>query len=868
MGAGRGPPGPARPPLPRRLGLAHRRGHAGAPRPGSPAGAARRGDGDGPRRPARGGARRARRRPRHPGRAGRSTSEPPPAGSVVDGARPARGGALSRSSCRRSGPVHEGSSGTAVTATVTGPGPATICAPAEQERVNDGRRHIGTASRRLDTGARRGHDGRRAGPVDRAPAGQGGGGRRRRRARGRPRHRRCPTAPRWRSSPPTPTPGATCCATRPPTSWPRRCSGCGPAPTTPSGPSIDDGFYYDFELPGGAHFSDDDLERIEAEMRAIIAEDQPFVREEHNLDEGLELFADQPFKHEIIEAVGAGEPTRSTPSGVAWSAPTATRTPSSTCAAARTCPRPAGSGTSSSCGWPAPTGAATSTARSCSASTARPGSPRRRSPSTCTGSRRPSGATTASSGAELDLFSFPEEIGSGLAVFHPKGGHHPPADGGLLAPAPRRGRLPVRLLAPHHQGELFEISGHLDWFAEGMYPADGARRRHAVLPQADELPVPHPDLPEPAALLPRAADAAVRVRHGLPLREVRRGPRAHPGAGHDPGRRPHLLHPRADGRRARRTLHFVLDLLRDFGLDDFYLELSTKPQGKAVGSDEEWDEATEALRTRRSRSGLELVMDEGGGAFYGPKISVQARDAIGRTWQMSTIQLDFQMPQRFGLEYVGRRQRPAPPDHDPPGPVRLGRALLRHPARALRRRPADLADARAGPGAPGDRRPRRLRRVGRRRPAPAAGCGSSVDASGGEARRADPPGQAGEDPLRPGGGRRRRRGRDRRGQPPRRPADPSAGVAVGRLRRRGGRRGRAQGAARGPGARPRSRAGRRRRTGEPRAALGRWRREYVVEATDAERPGTEEDDGVDASSAGSPRAGRPRGQPRRVARRR
>jgi len=110
-----------------------------------------------------------------------------------------------------------------------------------------------------------------------------------------------------------------------------------------------------------------------------------------------------------------------------------------------------------------------------------------------------------------------------------------------------------------------------------------------------------------------------------------------------------------------RTLRFVLDLLRDYGLTDFYLELSTKPPGKGVGSDEEWEVATEALLRTALQMGLELVMDEGGGAFYGPKISVQAKDAIGRTWQMSTVQLDFQLPQRFGLEYVGAdnaRHRP------------------------------------------------------------------------------------------------------------------------------------------------------------------------------------------------------------------
>jgi threonyl-tRNA synthetase len=118
-----------------------------------------------------------------------------------------------------------------------------------------------------------------------------------------------------------------------------------------------------------------------------------------------------------------------------------------------------------------------------------------------------------------------------------------------------------------------------------------------------------------------------------------------------------------------RTLHFVLDLLRDFGLNDFYLELSTKPPGKGVGSDEDWAVATEALRSTATEMGLDLVMDEGGGAFYGPKISVQAQDAIGRTWQMSTVQLDFQLPERFELEYVGA-------DNGRHRPIMIHRALF------------------------------------------------------------------------------------------------------------------------------------------------------------------------------------------------
>ena len=153
-------------------------------------------------------------------------------------------------------------------------------------------------------------------------------------------------------------------------------------------------------------------------------------------------------------------------------------------------------------------------------------------------------------GAELDLFSFPSEIGSGLAVFHPKGGLIRKADGGLLAPASRGRRVRVRVLAAHHQGRAVRDLRAPRVVRRGHVPADGARRGAAVLPEADELPVPHPDLQVSPALLPRAADAAVRVRQRLPLREVRRRPRPDPRARDDPGRRPHLLHPRADGRRA------------------------------------------------------------------------------------------------------------------------------------------------------------------------------------------------------------------------------------------------------------------------------------------------------------------------------
>ena len=224
-------------------------------------------------------------------------------------------------------------------------------------------------------------------------------------------------------------------------------------------------------------------------------------------------------------------------------------------------------------------------------------------------------------------------------------------------------------------------------------------------PQADELPDAQPDLPLAGPLLPRAAAAAVRVRHGLPLREVRRHARADPGARHDPGRLAHLLHRRAGaGRDHARCWTFVLGLLRDYGLDDFYLELSTRRRNpdKFIGSDDEWEMATEVLAEVAAESGLELVPDPGGAAFYGPKISVQARDAIGRTWQMSTIQYDFNQPERFELEYQaadGTRQQPVM-IHS--AQVRLHRAVHRGAHRALRRRVPGLAVAGAGGRHPGD----------------------------------------------------------------------------------------------------------------------------------------------------------------------
>ncbi len=275
-------------------------------------------------------------------------------------------------------------------------------------------------------------------------------------------------------------------------------------------------------------------------------------------------------------------------------------------------------------------------------------------------------------GAELDLFSFPDELGSGLPVFHPRGGILRKE----LEDYSRRKHVDAGyqfVNTPHITKEqLYVTSGHLEWYADGMFPPmhidaeytdEGALRKpgqnYYLKPM--NCPMHH--------LIYRSRGRSYRE---LPLRlfefgSVYRYEKS--GVVHGLTRvramtqdDSHIYTTREQMRdELARLLQFVLDLLSDYGLDDFYLELSTKDPDKYVGSDEIWDEATETLREVAEASGLHLVPDPGGAAFYGPKISVQVKDALGRNWQMSTIQLDFNMPDRFELEYTasdGTRQRP------------------------------------------------------------------------------------------------------------------------------------------------------------------------------------------------------------------
>src|SRR5215212_4966249 len=424
------------------------------------------------------------------------------------------------------------------------------------------------------------------------------------------------------------------------------------------GPTIADGFYYDLAIP--QHVSADDLPRIEAEMRAIAAEDQPFIREDVDTDEALRRLVEQPFKREIVEGLGGDDAAVDVAAGAervsfyrndGWEdLCLGPHLPSSGRIGAFTLTGVSGAYWRGDEKNPQLTriyGTAWATEEDLATYLERIEEAERRD--------------HRKLGVDLDLFSFPEEIGSGLAVFHPRGG----TVRMIMEDYSRRRHVEGDyqfVNSPHiTKRNLFDTSGHLQWYAEGMFPPmelDGGTEYylkpmncpfHVLIYKARtrsyrELPM---RLFEFGSVYRYEKSGVV---HGLT--RVR-------GMTQDDA---HIFTTREQmGEELGSLLSFTLTLLRDYGLEDFYLELSTKPDVKAVGSEEEWDEATEALRVAAEAMDLELVMDPGGGAFYGPKISVQARDAIGRTWQMSTIQLDFQTPQRFDLHYAGadaKRHRP------------------------------------------------------------------------------------------------------------------------------------------------------------------------------------------------------------------
>ena len=322
----------------------------------------------------------------------------------------------------------------------------------------------------------------------------------------------------------------------------------------------------------------------------------------------------------------------------------------------------------------------------------------------------------------------------------PEGRHRPQADGGLQpARATSSGGYQF-VYTPHlANAKLFETSRPPRLVRRRHVPADGDGQRH-VLPEADELPDALPDLRQPAAQLPRAAAAPVRARHGVPLRAGRHAARADADPRLHPGRQPHLLHPGADApTRSPSLLDFVLSVLRAFGFDDFTFNLSTKDPKKYVGTDEIWDEATEALRAgARPARPRRTRIKEGDAAFYGPKIDIDVRDAIGRSWQLSTIQFDFNHPERFDLEYVGAdnaRHRPIMLHRALFGSIeRFFGVLLEHYAGAF---PTWLAPVQVAvlPVADGARG---VRRRGRRPRSPRPGCRVDIGRRRRPARQAHP----------------------------------------------------------------------------------------------------------------------------------
>ena len=437
------------------------------------------------------------------------------------------------------------------------------------------------------------------------------------------------------------------------------------------GPAIQDGFYYDFDLPGGAHFSDADMVRIENEMRAIVAEDQPFVRSEHSIEEGLKLFSTQPYKVEIIQAVQAGgtvEDLAEVGDAAVVSAYRNTEefvdlcrgphVPSTGRLGYFKLMRVAGAywrGDEKRQQLQRIYGTAWESQEALDAHIYRLEEAEKRD--------------HRKLGAEMDLFSFPTEIGPGLSVFHPKGG----ALRRLIEDYSRQRHVEDDyefVSSPHiTKAELFETSGHLQWYADGMYPP-------MILDEGQRYYLKPMNCPF-HVLIYKSRQRSYRE---LPLRLFEFGTvyrYEKSGVVHGLTRvrgftqdDAHILCTKDQMRdELARLLTFILDLLRDFGLNDFYLELSTRPPEKAVGSLEDWAEAEATLAEVARGEGLELVLDEGGGAFYGPKISVQAKDAIGRTHQMSTIQLDFQTPQRFEATYIG-------PDNARHEPIMIHRALF------------------------------------------------------------------------------------------------------------------------------------------------------------------------------------------------
>ncbi|WP_278613255.1 threonine--tRNA ligase [Varibaculum cambriense] len=445
------------------------------------------------------------------------------------------------------------------------------------------------------------------------------------------------------------------------------------------GPYITDGFYYDFGNIDPV--TPELLKDLEKRMKKIVKSGQRFVRREVSDDEARQELADQPYKLELIESKGHG-PDQAEGASVEVGAGTLTIYDnvdrSGQCAWKDLCRGPhvpntryIGNGfalmKSSAAYWKGDQandhlqriyGTAWASKEDLVAYKTRLEEAERRD--------------HRKLGRELDLFSFPDEIGSGLPVFHPKGA----IIRNEMEEYSRKRHIESGysfVYSPHiTKADLFKTSGHLDWYADGMYPPmhlDEERDQAGnITKQGQDYYLKPMNCPMHNLIFASKG----RSYRELPLRLFEFGTvyrYEKSGVVHGLTRArgftqddSHIYCTREQMRdELASLLTFVLDLLKDFGLEDFYLELSTKNPAKFVGDDETWEEATRTLEEVATASGLKLVPDPGGAAFYGPKISVQAKDAIGRTWQMSTIQLDFNLPERFDLTYTaadGSRQRP------------------------------------------------------------------------------------------------------------------------------------------------------------------------------------------------------------------
>ena len=438
------------------------------------------------------------------------------------------------------------------------------------------------------------------------------------------------------------------------------------------GPPITDGFYYDFDVAEA--FTPDDLKKLEKAMLKIVNEGQTFCRRVITDAEGLEELKDEPYKCELIglkgNAADAAEGAEAEVGGGELTIYDNVRRDGSV-AWGDLCRGPHVPSTKV-------LGNAFKLMRSAAAYWR--GSEKNPQLQRVYGTAWPTKDELKAYlerlaeaekrdhrklGAEMDLFSFPENIGPGLPVFHPKGGIIKRE----MEDYVRRRHIEEGFSyvgTPHVSKEdLFYTSGHLPYYADGMFPPldlDGQKYRLKAMncPMHNEI-----------------FRSRGRSYRELPLRffefgTVYRDEKSGVLSGLTRVRmitqddsHSYVTPEQAPG-EIKHLLDFILGLLRDFGLNDFYLELSTRDEDgdkkdKFIGTDEQWEVATQVLADVANASGLELVPDPGGAAFYGPKISVQARDAIGRTWQMSTIQYDFNMPERFGLEFQaqdGTRQQP------------------------------------------------------------------------------------------------------------------------------------------------------------------------------------------------------------------